>query len=590
MVRTGRYCFCMWSRERAPISDSLGKFNLSIGDVCNFVGSGDHELKELLDKHQSVFSEELGKFNGPKVKLNVAPKATPKFCKARPVPYSLKALVEEELNNLEKQGIITPVQHARWAAPIVPVMKKNGRVRICGDFKVTINQALDMDSYPIPRIEELFAALSGGKYFSQLDLSQAYLQLELDEASKELVTINTHKGLFQFNRLPFGVSAAPGIFQRTMETLLKGCPGVSIYIDDILVTGATYKEHLENLNRVLERLVQANLKLNLIKCAFMLLSVKYLGHIIDQFGLHPTGEKVKAVQELPAPRNLSELRALLGITNYYGKFLPNLSTRLEPLYRLLKKHTTWRWGESQRKAFQDAKEALQDNTLLVHYDSSRELVLACDASPHGLGAVLSHTMDDGTERPVAYASRTLSDAEKRYSQLEKEGLAVVFAVKKFHNYLYGRKFYIESDHQPLSYLFDSTKQISPMASARIQRWALTLSAYRYQIRYKAGKSIGNADALSRLPLQTTRKMDDTPADLIHLVDHLDGTTIKASNIKAWTTKDPILSRVPWMVGRLQIWTRSSQLTALGARNSQFWMDVSCGAHVWWCHLQVENLC
>ena len=283
-----------------------------------------------------------------------------------------------------------------------------------------------------------------------------------------------------------------------METLLQGCDGTSVYIDDILVSGSTVKEHLQNLDKDLAILSTAGIKLNRDKCVFLSSPVEYLGHIIDRQGLHPTEEKVKAIKDAPRPKNVSELRAFLGIINYYGKFLPNLSTQLSPLYTLLQKYTRWSWTEKQDKAFQAAKDALQANSLLVHYDSTKPLVLACDTSQQGLGVVLSHLMPGGTERPVAYASRTLSAAEKNYAQVE-EGLAVVYGVTKFHNYLYGRDFIIESDHQPLMTLFGSAKETPPLASSRIQRWALTLSAYRYSIRYKAGKSLGIADALSRLP-------------------------------------------------------------------------------------------
>lgn len=227
----------------------------------------------------------------------------------------------------------------------------------------------------------------------------------------------------------------------------------------------------------------------------------------------------------------------MGIVIYYGKFLPNLSTQLAPLHTLLQKKSQWCWGSAQERAFQAAKDALQSDALLVHYDHTKPLVLACDASPYGLGAVLAHIMDDGTERPVAYASRTLSPAEKNYSHLEKEGLAIVYGVKKFHNYLYGREFVIESDHQPLSHLFGK-KGIPPLASSRIQRWALTLSAYRYSIRYKAGKALGNAD-----PRPQTTALDSTPEDLVQLVNHLEATAINAGSIKHWTGKDPVLSRV-----------------------------------------------
>ncbi len=236
------------------------------------------------------------------------------------------------------------------------------------------------------------------------------------------------------------------------------------------------------------------------------------------------------------------MRAFLGIINYYGKFLPNLSSQLAPLHELLQKNTTWKWNKAQESAFQSAKNALQADSLLVHFDSSKPLILACDASSYGLGAVLSHVMSDGSEKPIAYASRTLSAAEKNYSQLEKEGLAVVYGVKKFHHYLYGQKFIIESDHQPLSHLFNEKKQIPVLASARIQRWALTLSTYTYSIRYKAGKSLSNADALSRLPRSQTTECP-SPADLVQLVNHLSSTATTAGNIKIWTDRDPILSQV-----------------------------------------------
>ena len=250
--------------------DWLSKFKINeLSNIHTLVTPS--KLDQILNKHTVIFEE-------VKVKLLVDPSVTPKFYKARTIQFALKDRVETELQKLEASGIISPVDQSDWAAPIVPVMKQNGRVRICGDYRVTVNQAIKVDSYPLPRVEELFSALAGGKYFTKLGMSQAYLQLQLDDTSKQYVTVNTHRGLFQYNRLPFG--AAPAIFQRCMENLLRGCQGVSVYLDDLLVTGSTTDEHLERLDHVLHVLETAGLKLNRSKCAFLLKKVEYLGHII----------------------------------------------------------------------------------------------------------------------------------------------------------------------------------------------------------------------------------------------------------------------------------------------------------------------
>ena len=357
------------------------------------------------------------------------------------------------------------------------------------------------------------------------------------------MTISTHKGLFQYERLPFGVSSAPSIFQRVMDNLLQGIPGVCVYLDDILITGSTEEEHLQHLDDVLTRLSKAGLTLKKSKCAYLLKSVEYLGHTISKEGLHTSDSKVRAVLEAPAPRDVSELRSFLGLVNYYGKFLPDLASELAPLYKLLQKQRRWKWGPDQEAAFSHVKDLLRSSQVLVHFDDKLPLVLSCDASPYGLGAVLSHRMENGDERPICYASRTLTDAEKRYSQLDKEALAIIFGVKKYHHYLYGRKFELKTDHKPLTHIFSETKAIPTMASGRIQRWALTLSAYSYTISYKAGRENTNADALSRLPLSTTRQEPPKPPEVVHLMEYLDTTPVTSKQIGDWTDHDPVLSKV-----------------------------------------------
>ena len=243
-------------------------------------------VESLKQRYKSVFDGELGLFQGPPVKLYVTAEAKPKFCRARPVPYAIKSKVGDELQRLEAQDIISAVQYSDWASPIVPVVKSNGSIRICGDYKSTVNPHLLVDSYPLPRAEDIFASLTGGVIFTKLDLSQAYSQLALDEESKKFTTIATHQGLFQYNRLVFGVSTAPGIFQRTMETVLQGIDGVLAYLDDILVCGSSQSEHDQRLAAVLARLQESGLRCNRDKCEFGVDGVEYLGFRIDGKGLH----------------------------------------------------------------------------------------------------------------------------------------------------------------------------------------------------------------------------------------------------------------------------------------------------------------
>lgn len=237
------------------------------------------------------------------------------------------------------------------------------------------------------------------------------------------------------------------------------------------------------------------------------------------------------------------MKSFIGLVNYYGKFLPDLSTVLSPLYRLLRKEDKWCWGKEQQTAFEKVKSLLTSDRLLVHYDPDQELILACDASPYGVGAVLSHRGEDGQEKPIAFASRTLAKAEKNYSQLEKEGLAIVFGVKKFHPYLFGRHFVILSDHKPLRHLFKEDSATPVMASARIQRWALLLGGYDYTIEYKPGERHANADFLSRLPLSISPGNIPIPPETIALIESLDASPVTAAEIKQWTAKDPLLSKV-----------------------------------------------
>ena len=522
-------------------------FKISLANhivMCNSVSNV--SLKKRVDKEIDVFTDlfrtELGTFRPHSVVIDLDSNVPPRFLKARPIPYALKSKIDEELDRLLKERVIEPVSFSDWACPMVPVVKPNGKIRICGDYKLTANKAIRTDSYPLPIPQELLSTLSGGKFFAKLDMSHAYNQLCLDDTSKPCTTINTHRGLFRYNRLCFGVSTAPGIFQRTMETLLKGLPRVLAFFDDILISGSSEDNFLENLRKVLTILQNAGLRLNKEKCQWCLDEITYLGFRVNAEGIQPTSEKLDAISAAPAPTNKTELQSYLGLLNFYRIFLPQASTFLEPLNRLLRSDVQWHWKKDQQDAFLKSKEVLLSSDCLVHFDPKLPIVVSADCSSYGIGACLAHVIN-GFERPVCFASRTLNAAERNYAQIEREALALIFALKKFHFYVYGHQFTLKTDHKPLLGLFSPDKAIPIMASGRIQRWCLMLQAYNFKLVHTSGKLLGNVDALSRLPRPSVNEVIPVPAEWVHVVQFLNSTPVNADHISKATIKDKLLSQV-----------------------------------------------
>eukprot|EP00731_Ephydatia_muelleri_P033589 Em0033g5a len=376
-------------------------------------------LENVLTKYEMVFNEGLGTVLGYEAKLVMKENAVPRFCKARPMPYAIKEKIEKELNKLVQEGILQPVELSEWAAPIVPVVKPDQSIRICGDFRLTVNQALETERYPLPKIEDILASLAGGERFTKLDLSKAYLQVQLDEASRK--------------------------FMRIMDSVLQGIPKVIVYIDDILITGSTDKEHLETLEKVLYKLKEAGIHLNKDKCFFLQESVVYLGYKIDKNGIHPLAEKVEAVKNAPEPKNITELKLYLGLLTYYSRFLPRMATMLAQLYRLLQAKIPWNWTQKDKMAFENSKNLL----------------------------------------------------------------------------------------------------LSAKVSGRIQRWIMTLAVYKYKLVFKKTEEHGNADALSRLPMdgKQIEEEEEIPTELVLLFESLKDSPVDCSQVKHWTKKDPILSQV-----------------------------------------------
>ena len=411
--------------------------------------------------------------------------------------------VETEYDRLEAEGIVEKVEFSDWATPMIHVPKASGVTCSRRDYAVTVNPQLNVPHYLIPLPEDVFVKLRGGQRLTTLDLTNAYQQLPLDPMSQPYVTINMHHGLYYYKRLPFVIASSPAIFQRTMNVTLQRLDNVASIQDDILITGRDDDHHLNNLTAVLQCLGKYGVRLWLAKCKFMQTSVTYMGGVISSEGISPTNEKVETVKQAPQPENTTQLRAFLGMINYHGKFIHNLSSILYPLNQLLQKDWEFKWTAHCEKAFQTAKDSLISSSVLLHYDPKLPVVLETDASPYRISAVLFHRFPNGALRSKAYSSRSLSSSERNYSLME-EGVAIVFGVTKFYMYFYARKFTLRTDHKPLIKIFAPDSATPVLAAARLQRWSLLLSSYHYSIEYKSSAEVANADALSRLPLQYRR--------------------------------------------------------------------------------------
>ena len=517
--------------------DLLRQIKLDWANI--FAVKNDSKLDGILAKFKDVFSDKPGQIKGFEAHIPIDEDAVPRFKKAYSVPFPLQDKVKKQISEAVDKGVYTPVDHSEWASPQVIVVKENGSLRLCGDYKVTVNQVLEKDPYPLPTVEELLAKLNGGSIFTKLDLAEAFQQLALSESSKKLLTVNTIKGLMQYERMPFGIKTAPQVFQKVMDKLLQGIENVVCYIDDILIWSSSAGEHYAILEKVLRRLSDHNVRARLAKCSFLKDSIDYLGHRVDRQGIHPSEGNVQALKNAPVPTDVSELRAFLGLVNYHGKFIKDLSTVVSPLNELLRKDTKWNWSKQCQLAFDRCKQLITSDSCLTPYDVKKPIRLACDASAYGVGVMLTHMMEDGSERPVAMASRSLNQAERNYSQLEKEALSIIFGVKKFHKYIYGKKVEILTDHKPLSTLLGSKAGIPTLAAARLQRWSIILSAYDYDIKYRKGSDHGNADGLSRLPDQSVKPPSSGTVKCITL----DDLPVDSGDIQVAISKDPILRKV-----------------------------------------------
>ena len=394
-------------------------------------------LESVKEKYPNLFRE-LGEMSG-EYHITLKEGAKPYALSVpRRVPIPLLPQVKQELENMEKTGVIFRVdQPTDWCAGMVVVPKPNGKIRICVDLS-RLNEKVKRENFPLPSIDQSLGLLSGAKYFSKIDLNFGFWQTKLSDDSKLLTTFITPFGRFAFNRLVMGLSSSSEYFQKRMTQLVDSIDGVLCQTDDILVFGRTETEHDERLHKVLSRLHEANLTINPAKCEFRKTTIKYLGHILGPNGVSADPDRVEGINQLEAPTDVHGVRRLLGMINQLGKFTPLLAEYSKPIRDLLSSKNEFYWGPDQQRSFDLIKQTLTNSPVLALYDPNRYTVLRTDASSYGLGCALFQKQDDGEMKPVSFASRALSPTEQRYSTIEKEALGVTYGCEKNRDFLIGK--------------------------------------------------------------------------------------------------------------------------------------------------------
>ena len=468
---------------------ALGILNIHVNKVV----AESSQLDMLTRKFPSLFGG-IGQLKDVSVKLHIDTSVQPVAQQPRRIPFHIRQKVESEIRNLAQKGIIEKVDGPTpWVSPLVVIPKQNGDIRICVDMRLA-NRAISRERHPMPTVDDLIHRLNGATVFSKLDLRSGYHQLTLAKESRYITTFATHKGLWRYTRLNFGTNSASEIFQKTIQDQLRDIPGSINISDDVIIFGKTQAEHDAALEAVCQKFASVNLTLNRKKCEFNKSSVTFFGFVFSSKGIAPDPKKVAAIKEAPAPTNTSGVRSFLGMATYCAKFIPKFSDVSEPLRQLTKKDQQFQWSAEHEHSFTQIKEFLTSAQVMAYFDPKKETELVTDASPTGLSAILMQNVPNSDEkRVVAYVSRTLTPVERRYSQTEREALAIVWAIEKLHLYLYGCHFRLITDCKPVQLIFSNPKSKPP---ARIERWNLRLQGYDFEVIHTAGNQ-NPSDYLSR---------------------------------------------------------------------------------------------
>ena len=476
--------------------DTCLKLSYEIESVCLAEAKLKLTRKHILEEYSDVFSG-IGCLPG-KYNIQTDPSIPPVQNRPRRIPHVMKALVIQKLRSLEKSGMIARVEEpTEWISNLTAVWKSDKtQVRVCLDPR-DLNKAILRNHFKMPTLDDVLPELTGAKIFSILDAKDGFLQIRLSEHSSKLTTFWGPDGRYRWLQMPFGLSSAPEEFQRRLQGALHGIQGVVVVADDILVFGKgkteeeAREDHDKALLQLLHKARDQNLKFNKDKMRLHLSELIYIGHRVSAQGVRPDPAKVSAVKNMAVPTSASDVRRFLGMCNYLARFIPKLSQSSEPLRRLTEGDTEFVWGQSEQAAFDLLKKIISEEQLLTFYDVKKSVVIQCDASGEGLGATL---LQEG--KPVASASRSLTSSERNYVALELECLAIVFACRKFDQYIYGKKTVVETDHKPLEII---AKKSLLSAPRRLQRMLLQLQRYDLEVVYRPGEQQLIADTLSRLP-------------------------------------------------------------------------------------------
>lgn len=487
------------------MSTTLETETLPLGDVqvgTKLSDEDETKFHQLLRQYRDCFAlnlSELGKTNLTEMVIKLKDDVPVVYNPYR-MSFKEKEQLSEIIEDLLQNGIIRE-SSSPYASPVLLVNKKNGQKRLCIDYRA-LNRKTLKDKYPLPRIEDRLDSLGGNSFFTSLDLTSGYYQVPVAEECKHLTAFVTPDGLYEYNRMPFGLANAPSVFQRAMNSMLNGAePNLALaYMDDLLIPSSTIQEGLDKLDKVFQLLRRAKLTLNPKKCVFFQKNIEYLGYEISEHGIRPGKLKIEAVKSFPVPKNVHEVRQFVGLASYFRRFVRNFSAIARPLTVLTKKDEPWHFGQSQIEAFETLKERLVSRPILALYDPKASLEVHTDASKLGIGAILLQNGDKGLQ-PIAYYSRQTSPEEQKFHSYELETLAAVTALNRFRVYLLGTSFKLVTDCNAIKSTM-TKRDLIP----RVARWWIAMQEFDFTIEYRAGAKMSHVDALSRNPIVA----DDPP--------------------------------------------------------------------------------